>query len=152
MQEKFMKEALKEARKAYEKEEIPIGAVIVKEGEIIARGHNEKETKKNTLKHAELIAIEKASKKLDSWRLQDCDLYVTLEPCPMCMGAILNARIKNLYFGAFDPKAGACGSVVNLAEYPFNHKVQMQAGILQEDCAKILKEFFQELRSKKKTK
>lgn len=148
--EKFMKQALKEARKAYEKEEIPIGAVIVKNGKVIARGYNEKEMKKNTLKHAELVAIEKASKKLDCWRLQDCDLYVTLEPCPMCMGAILNARIHTLYFGTEDPKSGACGSVVDLTQYPFNHKLQVEKGIMQQECANILTTFFKELRKKKK--
>lgn len=149
-QEKYMIEAVKEALKAYQKEEIPIGAVVVKEGNIIAKGHNLKETKKNTLKHAELIAIEKASKKLQRWRLTDCDLYVTLEPCPMCMGAILNARIRKLYFGAKDPKAGACGSIINLTEYPFNHKLQIEAGVLQTECETILKKFFKELRQKKK--
>lgn len=148
-QEKYMIEAVKEALKAYQKEEIPIGAVVVKEGNIIAKGHNLKETKKNTLKHAELIAIEKASKKLERWRLTDCDLYVTLEPCPMCMGAILNARIRKLYFGAKDPKAGACGSIINLTQYPFNHKLQIESGILQTESEAILKQFFKQLRQKK---
>lgn len=149
-QENFMKEALKEAKKAYEKEEIPIGAVIVKDGKVIARGHNLKETQRNTLKHAELVAIEKASKKLNCWRLQDCDLYVTLEPCPMCMGAILNARIRTLYFGTDDPKSGACGSIVDLTNYPFNHKLEVEKGIMQKECAQILTTFFKELRKKKK--
>lgn len=148
-QEKYMIEAVKEALKAYQKEEIPIGAVVVKEGNIIAKGHNLKETKKNTLKHAELVAIEKASKKLERWRLTDCDLYVTLEPCPMCMGAILNARIRKLYFGAKDPKAGACGSIINLTQYPFNHKLQIESGILQTESEAILKQFFKQLRQKK---
>ena len=113
MEEKifFMKQALKEAEKAYSKGEVPIGAVIVKDGKIISRGYNLKETKKNTLKHAEIIAIEKASKKLDAWRLEECDIYVTMEPCPMCMGAIINSRIRKIYYGVSDLKAGACGSV-----------------------------------------
>ena len=110
-----MKQALKEAEKAYRKGEVPIGAVIVKDGKIISRGYNLKETKKNTLKHAEIIAIEKASKKLDAWRLEECDIYVTMEPCPMCMGAIINSRIRKIYYGVSDLKAGACGSVIDLS-------------------------------------
>lgn len=148
--ELFMKEALKEAKKAYQKAEIPVGAVIVKEGKIIARGHNLKESKYNTLKHAELIAIEKASKALKSWRLEGCELYVTLEPCSMCTGAMINARIQKVIIGTMDEKTGACGSVLNLMEYPFNHKVEIERGILQEQCESILKEFFRELRKKKK--
>ena len=132
--EYFMLQALKEAEKAYQKDEVPVGAIIVKDEKIIARGHNLKESKKNTLKHAEIIAIEKASKKLDAWRLEDCDIYVTMEPCPMCMGAIINSRIKNDYFGVPDEKAGACGSIVNLTEYKFNHIPQCEGGILKEDC------------------
>lgn len=148
--EYFMKEAIKEAKKAYKKEEIPIGAVIVKDGKVIARGHNLKEIKKDTLKHAEIIAIEKASKKLDAWRLEDCEMYVTLEPCPMCAGAIIQSRIKKIYIGTMDEKTGACGSVLNLLEYPFNHKVEVETGILKEECSQIIKEFFKELRQKKK--
>ena len=130
MQEKFMLEALKEAKKAYKKGEIPVGAVIVKDNKIIARAHNLKETKKDTTKHAEIIAIQKASKNIEAWRLIDCEMYVTLEPCSMCAGAILQARIKNLYIGAMDEKTGACGSVLNLLEdYKFNHKVEIQRGI-----------------------
>lgn len=147
--EYFMKEALKEAKKAYKKEEIPVGAVIVKNGEIIARGHNLKESKKNTIKHAEIIAIEKASKKLDSWRLEECEMYVTLEPCTMCAGAIINARIKELYIGTEDNKTGACGSVLNIFDYPFNHKVEIEKNIMQKQCEKIIKDFFIELREKK---
>ena len=147
--EKFMKEALKEAKKAYDKLEVPVGCVIVKNGKIIARSHNLKETKKDTTKHAEMIAIEKASKKIDAWRLLDCDMYVTLEPCSMCAGAIINARIKNLYIGTMDKKTGAAGSVLNLFEdFTFNHKVTVETGILQEQCEKILKDFFKELRKR----
>ena len=145
-----MLEALKEAKKAYKKGEIPVGAVIVKDNKIIARAHNLKEIKKDTTKHAEIIAIQKASKNIEAWRLIDCEMYVTLEPCSMCAGAILQARIKNLYIGAMDEKTGACGSVLNLLEdYKFNHKVEIQRGILADDCEYILKEFFKELRKKK---
>lgn len=148
----FMKEALKEAKKAYKKEEIPVGAVIVKDGEIIARGHNLKETKVDTIKHAEVIAIQKAEKILNSWRLEDCYMYVTLEPCSMCAGAIINSRIKKVYIGTMDEKTGACGSVLNLFEYNFNHKVELETGILKEECRKIIQEFFKSLRIKKKGK
>lgn len=150
--EKFMKEALKEAKKAYDKLEVPVGCVIVKDDKIIAHGHNLKETKFDTTKHAEIIAIQKASKKLKSWRLLDCDMYVTLEPCSMCAGAIINSRIKNLYIGTLDEKTGAAGSVLNLFEdYTFNHKVNVEKGILKKDCEKILKDFFKELRKTKNT-
>ena len=148
--EKFMKEALKEAKKAYEKLEVPVGAVIVKNGKIIARAHNLKETKKDTTKHAEILAIEKASKKLDAWRLLDCEMYITLEPCSMCAGAIINSRIKKIYIGALDEKTGAAGSVLNLFDYKFNHKVEVEKGILQKECEKVLKDFFKELRNLKK--
>ncbi len=151
--DKFMKEALKEAQKAYEKLEVPVGAVIVKDGKIIARAHNQKETKKDTTKHAEMLAIQKASKKLESWRLIDCEMYVTLEPCSMCAGAIINSRIKKIYIGTLDKKTGAAGSVFNLFEdYVFNHKVEIEKGILQKDCEQILKDFFRELRKIKKEK
>ena len=146
--EKYMKEALKEAKKAYKKEEIPVGAIIVKDGEIIGRGHNQKETKKDTTKHAEIIAIQKASKKIDAWRLEDCELYVTLEPCTMCMGAIINARIKKIYVGTKDPKTGACGSFIDLTKYQYNHNVEIETGILQDKCEYILKDFFKKLRSR----
>ena len=153
MEEKFMKEALKEAKKAYDKLEVPVGAVIVKDGKIIARAHNLKETKKDTTKHAEMLAIEKASKKLDAWRLLDCEMYVTLEPCSMCAGAIINARIKKLYIGALDEKTGAAGSVLNLFEdYKFNHKVEVEKGIMKDECEKILKDFFKDLRRLKSKK
>lgn len=145
--EKFMKEALKEAKKAYNKLEVPVGCVIVKEGKIIARTHNLKETKLDTTKHAEMLAIQKASQKLKAWRLLDCEMYVTLEPCSMCAGAIINSRIKKLYIGTMDEKTGAGGSVLNLFEdYTFNHKVEVETGIMKEECEKILKDFFKELR------
>ena len=149
--EKFMKEALKEAKKAYKKLEIPVGAVIVKDGKIIARAHNLKESKHDTTKHAEILAIQKASKKLESWRLIDCDMYVTLEPCSMCAGALINARIRKLYIGTLDEKTGACGSVLNLFEdYKFNNKVEVEKGIMQKECEEILKSFFKDLRKIKK--
>lgn len=147
MDEKFMKEALKEARKAYKKEEVPIGAVIVKDNKIIARAHNLREKKKQAIAHAEILAIEKACKKLGAWRLADCDLYVTLEPCTMCAGAIINARIKNLYIGAMDEKGGTVGSKITLLkDIKLNHNVEIESGILKEECSKILKDFFKELR------
>ena len=153
MEEIYMKEALKEAKKAYRKKEIPVGAIIVKNNEIIAKAHNLKETKKDTTKHAEIIAIQKASKKLNSWRLTDCEMYVTLEPCTMCAGAIINSRIKKIYIGTMDEKTGACGSVLDLlGDYPFNHKVEVEKGVLQEDCERMLKEFFKELRQLKRSK
>lgn len=148
--EKFMREALKEARKAYAKDEAPIGAVIVKDGVIVARGHNEREIKQDATLHAEITAIRKACKKLGSWRLNDCDMYVTLEPCAMCAGALVQSRLRKVYFGAPDPKAGAAGSVVNLLEVgKFNHKVEAINGVLEEECSSILKEFFRELRKRK---
>ena len=149
--EYFMEQALKEAEKAYKKLEVPVGAVIVKEGKIIARAHNQKETKTDTTKHAEIIAIQKASKKLQSWRLIDCEMYITLEPCSMCAGAIINSRIKKIYIGAMDKKTGAAGSVLNLFEdYKFNHKVKVEKEVEKDKCEKILKKFFKELRENKK--
>lgn len=146
-----MKEALKEARKAYNKLEVPVGCVIVKDGEIIARAHNLKETKLDTTKHAEILAIQKASKKLESWRLLDCEMYITLEPCSMCAGAIINSRIKKIYIGTMDEKTGAVGSKLNLLkDYTFNHQVEVETGVLQEECEKILKDFFKYLRKIKK--
>ena len=147
MKEKFMRQALKEAQKAYEKLEVPIGCVIVKDGKIIARGHNLKESKFDTTQHAEIVAIQKASKKLKSWRLLDCEMYVTLEPCSMCAGAIINSRIKKIYIGTCDEKTGAVGSVLNLLEdYKFNHRVEVEKGICEKECEKILKDFFKDLR------
>lgn len=153
MKEKFMKEALKQAQKAYDKLEVPVGAVIVKDGKIIARAYNQKEEKNDTTNHAEILAIKKASKKLGSWRLLDCDMYVTLEPCSMCAGALIQSRIRKVYIGATDEKTGACGSVLNLLEdYTFNHKVEVETGILKDECEGILKEFFIKLRELKKKK
>ncbi|MBQ1393620.1 MAG: tRNA adenosine(34) deaminase TadA [Lachnospiraceae bacterium] len=154
MQEKFMKEALKEAKKAYDKLEVPVGAIIVKDGKIIARAHNLKETKFDTTNHAEIIAIQKASKKLKSWRLLDCEMYVTLEPCSMCAGAIINSRIKKVYIGSMNPKAGCAGSVLNLLQVEkFNHQAEIETGILGDECSHMLTAFFKKLREKKiKTK
>mgnify|MGYP004492591199 CR=1 FL=1 len=149
--EYYMEQALKEAQKAYEKLEVPVGAVIVKDGKIIARGYNQKEGKTDTTKHAEIIAIQKASKKLKSWRLIDCEMYVTLEPCVMCAGAIINSRIKKVYIGTMDEKTGAAGSVLNLFDdYKFNHKVYIEKDTKKEECEEILKNFFKELRKNKK--
>lgn len=151
--EKFMKEALKQAKKASDKLEVPVGAIIVKDGKIIARAYNQKEYKKDTTNHAEILAIKKASKKIGSWRLLNCDMYVTLEPCSMCAGALIQSRIRKVYIGAMDKKTGACGSVLNLLEdYKFNHYVESERGILQEECEKTLKEFFKNLRESKKNK
>jgi len=150
-QENYMELALNEAKKAYEIEEIPVGAIIVKDGKVISRAYNQKETKNNPIAHAEILAIERASKKLGRWRLDDCDLYVTLEPCPMCAGAIIQARLNNLYIGTMDPKSGACGSVLDLSkDFPFNHKVNAIVGIKKLECEKILKDFFKQLRNKTK--
>ena len=151
MQEKYMKLALKEAKKAYDKKEIPVGAVIVKDDKVIAKAHNLKELKNDTTKHAEIIAIQKASKKLNSWRLENCEMYVTLEPCSMCAGAMINSRIKKVYIGAMDEKTGAAGSVLNLFnDYTFNHKVEVENGVMKTECQEILKKFFKELRELKR--
>ena len=149
--EYFMKEALKEARKAYRKLEVPVGVVIVKDGEIIAKAYNQKEEKNSPIKHAEIIAIEKACKKLKNWRLNECEMYVTLEPCPMCAGAIVNSRIKKIYIGAAQQKTGACGSKVDIIdEYKTETKIDVEFGIMQEKCLNILQDFFKELRKKDK--
>lgn len=147
----FMKEALLEARKAYELDEVPVGVVIVREGKIIARGYNLKESLKNALAHGEIIAINKASEFLGGWRLIDCTMYVTIEPCPMCAGAIMSARIEHLVIGAKDPRMGGCGSVVDVVTNPgFNHMVDVKWGILEEECTNIMKDFFKDLRKRKK--
>lgn len=151
-EELFMKEALKEAKKAYKKEEIPVGAVIVKDSKIISRGHNLKEIKNSSIAHAEIIAINKTNRKLEAWRLEDCEMYVTLEPCMMCMGAIINSRIKKIYIGTLDPKTGACSSVIDIKKYKFNHEVEIETGILKDECEYILKDFFKSLRAKKRGK
>ena len=147
--EYFMNEALKEAKKAYNKLEVPVGVVIVKDNKIIARAYNQKEMKNSPIKHAEIIAIEKACKKLSNWRLNDCEMYVTLEPCPMCAGAIVNSRIKKVYIGAVQEKTGACGSKVDLIEeYKTESKVEVEFGILKDRCLEIVQDFFKMLRSK----
>lgn len=151
--ENFMKEAIKEAKKAYEKMEVPIGVVIVKDGKIISRAHNLRETKKQACAHAEILAIEKACRKINAWRLEGCEMYVTLEPCAMCAGAIVNARIKKVYIGAMDEKGGAVGSLINLfKDIKLNHETEVVTGICKEECSKILKEFFKELRKGEKYK
>lgn len=143
----YMEQALIEAEKASRLGEVPVGAVIVSNENVIARGHNLRESKNNALAHAEIIAINEACKKLGSWRLDNCELYVTLEPCPMCAGAIVNSRIKAVYFGAYDLKGGACGSVVDLFKKgTFNHSPVVYAGIMEDACEEILKEFFKKLR------
>lgn len=148
---KFMNQAIKEALKAESKDEVPIGCVIVKNGKIIARGHNLRETKKNSLAHAEIIAIEKACKKNKDWRLEDCDLYVTLEPCPMCSGAILQSRIHKVYYGAHDFKGGCLDSCMHMYEIKgFNHYPEIESGILKEECANLLTSFFRRKRLEKK--
>ncbi len=139
---KYMKIALEEAKKAFDAAEVPVGAIIVKDGKIISQAHNNREETGDATGHAETLAIRMACEAIGSWRLEDCELYVTLEPCPMCMGAIINSRIKRVVFGAKDAKAGACGSIVNLASYPFNHKPVVDNGVLTDDCAKILSDFF----------
>ena len=143
---KFMKEALNLAKEAEKMGEVPVGAVIVKDGEIIGKGKNTRETENNPIGHAEINAILDASKKLGSWRLDGCEMYVTLEPCAMCMGALINSRIKKITFGAFDLKAGACGSVVNLNNFAFNHHPELLGGIMEDECGEILTEFFKKLR------
>lgn len=151
IQEKYMKEALKQARKAYKLGEVPIGCVIVYEDKIIARGYNRRKTDKNTLSHAELQAIRKASRVMGDWRLEGCDLYVTLEPCQMCSGAIVQARIPRVVIGCMNPKAGCAGSILNLLQMPqFNHQVEIVRGIMEEECSVLLKTFFKELRVKVK--
>ena len=146
MNKKFMSEALTEARIAFNKGEVPVGAVIVKNGEIIARGHNLREEKQNALSHAEIECINEACVKLGTWRLDGCKMYVTLEPCPMCTGAIINSRIETVFFGAYDLNAGCMDSVINLCDYPFNHKVQIYGGIMEDECKQILEDFFKKLR------
>ena len=148
--EEYMSEALREAENAAELGEVPVGCVIVRDGKVIARAGNRRENGKCALDHAEIIAIEKACRSLGGWRLPGCTLYVTLEPCPMCAGAIINSRIENLYFGAYDKKSGCAGSVINLFESGmFNHNVNVTGGITEDKCASILTEFFRELRKKK---
>ena len=146
-----MKAAIKQAMKAYALGEVPIGCVIVHEGQIIGRGYNRRNTDKNTLAHAEITAINKASKKIGDWRLEECTLYVTLEPCQMCAGAIVQARIPEVVMGCMNPKAGCAGSILNILDMPqFNHQVRIVKGILEESCSQMLKTFFVELRERNK--
>ena len=149
--ESFMKQAVKQAKKAYDKLETPIGCVIVYEDKVIARGYNKRNMKKNTLAHAEILAINKASKVLGDWRLEDCTMYVTLEPCPMCAGAIVQARIPRVVIGSMNPKAGCAGSVLNLLQQDgLNHQVEITKGVLAEEFSGLMTSFFRELRKKKK--
>lgn len=150
--EKWMRLALEQAECAAKLGEVPVGAVIVKDGEVVATAYNTRETEKNAVHHAELLAIDRACARLGGWRLWQCDLYVTLEPCPMCAGAIINARIPRIYFGASDPKAGSCGSVIDLFSLPYNHKPEVVRGVMQEECAAVLKNFFRRLREAKASK
>lgn len=149
--EKYMRAALQQAKKALRLGEVPIGCVIVHEGKIIARGYNRRNTDRNTLAHAEITAIRRASRVIGDWRLEDCTLYVTLEPCQMCSGAIVQARIPQVVIGCMNPKAGCAGSILNLLEMPeFNHQVQVERGVLEEECSVILKQFFKDLRIRNK--
>ncbi|MEG0329496.1 MAG: tRNA adenosine(34) deaminase TadA [Longicatena sp.] len=153
MHEKYMKEALKEANKALLIDEVPIGCVIVKNDKIIARAHNLRETKQQSINHAEILAIQKACKKIDSWRLEDCSIYVTLEPCAMCAGAILQSRIDTVIFGALDPKGGCIESCIQMYEYPgFNHYPKVITGIMREECSNLISNFFRNKRKIKKVK
>lgn len=151
--EKYMKEAIKQAKKAYALNETPIGCIIVYEGKIIGRGYNRRNTDKNTLAHAEITAIKKASRKIGDWRLEGCTLYVTLEPCPMCAGAIVQSRMERVVAGCMNPKAGCAGSVLNILQTEgFNHQVELTTGVLEEECSSLMKTFFKELREAKKKK
>ena len=153
--EKYMKQAIKQAKKAYAIDEVPIGCIIVRDedGKVIARGYNRRNTDKNTLSHAELNAIRKASKKLGDWRLEGCTMYVTLEPCQMCAGALVQSRIDRVVVGCMNPKAGCAGSILNLLQMPeFNHQVELETGVLEEECSQMMKDFFRELRETKKLK
>ena len=151
--EKYMKAAIREAKKAYALDEVPIGCVIVQDGTIIARGYNRRNTEGNTLAHAELTAIKKASKKTGDWRLEDCTMYVTLEPCQMCSGATVQSRMTRVVVGCMNPKAGCAGSILNLLDMPeFNHQVELTTGVMEEECSQMMKSFFKELREARKKK
>ena len=149
MDEKFMKEALRQAKKAMDMGEMPVGAVIVRDGEIISRGYNKRETKKNAILHAEMIAVDRACKKLGGWRLPGCEMYVTLEPCPMCAGAAINSCIDRVVFGAYDHRDGSMGSVANLPSLPYSRRPQCEGGIMEDQCRAVLSDFFKALRNKK---
>ncbi len=148
--EDYMREALSLAKEAFSMGEVPVGAVAVWDGKIVGRGMNRRETDKNALRHAEIAAIDEACKNLGGWRLWKCDLYVTLEPCPMCAGAIINSRIRRVIFGASDAKAGSCGSVTDMFSLPYNHKPEVVSGILERECSELLTEFFTGLREKRR--
>jgi tRNA(adenine34) deaminase len=151
--EKYMKAAMAQAKKAYALDEVPIGCVIVQDGRIIARGYNRRNTEKNALAHAELAAIRKASKKTGDWRLEDCTMYVTLEPCQMCAGAIVQSRLQRVVIATMNPKAGCAGSILNLLQVEaFNHQVEITRGVMESECSEMLSTFFKELREKKKQK
>ena len=150
-EEKYMKEAIRQARKAWKLNEVPIGCVIVREDRIIARGYNRRNTDKNTLAHAELLAIRKGSRAVGDWRLEDCTMYITLEPCQMCAGAIVQARIPRVVIGSRNPKAGCAGSILNLLDIPaFNHQAELTEGVLGEECSALMTDFFRELRERRK--
>lgn len=146
--ERFMRRAVACAKKAAARGDVPVGAVVVKDGKVISTGYNRRECDKNALKHAEMVAIDRACKKLGGWRLVGCDLYVTLEPCPMCTGALINARVEHVYIGARDPKAGSMGSVTDLVSLPYNHKPEVTFGVLEKECGDLLRDFFRSLRTK----
>ena len=151
--EKYMKEAIRQARKAYAIGEVPIGCVIVYKDKIIGRGYNRRMADKNTLSHAELIAIRKASRKMDDWRLEECTMYVTLEPCQICSGAIVQSRMSRVVVGCMNPKAGCAGSILNLLQMKeFNHQAELTTGVLEEECSQMMKDFFKELRSRRTKK
>ncbi len=149
-QEEFMRIAIQQAKLSAEEGEVPVGAVVVRDGEVISVGRNRRESDKNALAHAELEAIDRACKTLGGWRLWQCELYVTLEPCPMCAGAIINSRLRRVVYGACDRKAGSCGSVVNLFDLPYNHRPELLAGFMGEECGQLLTDFFREMRNKRK--
>ena len=149
--EKYMREALRQAKKAYALEETPIGCVIVHDGKVIGRGYNRRNTDKSPLAHAEIAAIRKASRKIGDWRLEECTMYVTLEPCQMCAGAIVQSRIPRVVIGCMNPKAGCAGSVLNILQVKeFNHQAEIESGVLGEECSELMKQFFREMRDKKK--
>lgn len=151
--EKYMREALRQAKKAYALEETPIGCVIVHDGKIIGRGYNRRNTDKSPLAHAEITAIRKASRKIGDWRLEECTMYVTLEPCQMCAGAIVQSRIPRVVIGCMNPKAGCAGSVLNILQVKeFNHQAEIESGVLGEECSELMKQFFRELRDKKRNR
>lgn len=148
--ERFMRAAITEANKAKAKDEVPIGAVLVNDGKIVARAHNLRNTSHDGTAHAEVLVIKKAGKKLGRWNLSECDIYVTLEPCAMCAGAMVNSRIRKVYFGAFDRRYGCCGSIMNITDSELNHKVEVEGGVLEAECSEILSSFFKKLREKAK--